>query len=135
MGTHQRRSGLEDRELVALFLEHGGSSWRNETGQGLGPNRSSADADMIQGAPRAELHYESTLGWITLDKGGAGRTKSCLEGFLEEVDIAGAEGQGRFGVGREKERHCRHTKEYELQRWGASVSFLHDLQHRAGLST
>ena len=69
MGTQQRRSGLEDRELVALFLEHGGSSWRNETGQGLGPNRSSADADMIQGAPRAELHYESTLGWITLDKG------------------------------------------------------------------
>lgn len=45
---------MEDRELIALFLEHRGSSWRNETGQGLGPNRSSVDADMIQRAP--ELH-------------------------------------------------------------------------------
>ena len=49
--------------------------------------------------------------------------------------MAGGEGQGRSGIGREKERHCRHGKEREWQRRAASVSLLHGLQHRAGLGT
>lgn len=43
------------------------------------PDRSSADADMIQEALRAKLCYESTLGWMMSDKG---------EGFLEEVNLS-----------------------------------------------